>query len=123
MDKQSPDLRHGPDRDSHFLAAPHVPLLEEHVGYQVAARFHDQPLDLPYLAVGRTHGQAAVYAYLAGGDGVDGNLLRGFRCARVAGSVHPNEPVDPFRGVVVPGGVEVSHGLGLLGGLEHLELG
>src|SRR5215472_3480465 len=41
MDKQSPDLRHSADRDSHFLAAPHMPLLEEHVGYPVAARFHD----------------------------------------------------------------------------------
>ena len=66
MDKQSPDLRHGTDRDSHFLAAPHVPLREEHVGYTVAARFHDQPLDLPKLAVGRTDGQVAVYFYLAG---------------------------------------------------------
>src|ERR1039457_6514827 len=57
MDKESPELSHGADRDSHFLAAPHVPLLEEHVGYMVAARFHDQPLDLPDLAVGRTDGQ------------------------------------------------------------------
>ena len=123
MDKQSPDLRHSADRDSHFLAAPHVPLLEEHVGYQMAARFHDQPLDLPYLTVGRTHGDAAVYAYRAGWNGVDGDLLRGFRCARAAGSVHPNEPVDPFRGIVVPGRVEAPHGLGLLGGPERLELG
>ena len=66
MDKQSPDLRHGADRDSHFLAAPHVPLLEEHMGYLVAARFHDQPLDLPYLAVGRTD-TAAVVRYAACG--------------------------------------------------------
>ena len=70
MDKESPDLSHSADRDSHFLAAPHVPLLEEHVGYMVAARFHDQPLDLPYLAVGRTDGQPAVYLYLAEWDGV-----------------------------------------------------
>ena len=66
MDKQGPDLRHGADRDSYFLAAPHVPLLEEHVGYLVAARIHDQPLDLPYVAVGRADGQFAVYFYLAG---------------------------------------------------------
>jgi hypothetical protein len=46
------------------------------------ARFHDQPLDLPYLAVGRTDGQFAVYAYPAGWDVVDGDLLRGFRFAR-----------------------------------------
>src|SRR5208282_370668 len=26
MDKESPDLSHSADRDSHFLAAPHVPL-------------------------------------------------------------------------------------------------
>jgi hypothetical protein len=41
VDKERPDLRHGADRDSHFLAAPHVPLLEQHVGDLVAARFHD----------------------------------------------------------------------------------
>jgi hypothetical protein len=41
MDKESPDLSHGADRDSHFLAAPHVPRLEEHVGYLVAARVHE----------------------------------------------------------------------------------
>ena len=123
MDKESPDLSHSADRDSHFLAAPHVPLLEEDVGYMVAARFHDQPLDLPYLAVGRADGQVAAYVYLAGWDGVDPDLLRGFRFARVAGHVHPNGPVDPFRGVVVPGGVEVSDGLGLPGGLKRLELG
>ena len=78
VDEQGPDLSYGINRDSHFLAAPHVPLLEEHVGYMVAARFHDQPLDLPYLAVGRTDGQPAVYLYLAEWDGVDGDLLRGF---------------------------------------------
>jgi hypothetical protein len=59
MDKHRPDLGHGADRDSHVLAAPHVPLLEEHVGYPVAAGFHDQPLDLPYLPVGRADGQFA----------------------------------------------------------------
>jgi hypothetical protein len=69
MDKESPDLSHSADRDSHFLAAPHVPLLEEDVSYMVAARFHDQPLDLPYLAVGRTDGQFAAYVYLAEWDG------------------------------------------------------
>ena len=41
-----------------------------------AARFRDQPLDLPYLAIGRTDGQFAVYAYPAGWDVVDGDLLR-----------------------------------------------
>ncbi len=75
MDDEGPDLRHGPDRDSHVLAARHVSLLEEHVGYLVAARFHDQPLDLPYLAVGRTDGQFAAYVYLAGWDIVDGDPL------------------------------------------------
>ena len=43
MDKQGPDLGHGADRDSHFPAAPHVPLLEEHVGYLAAARIHERP--------------------------------------------------------------------------------
>src|SRR5271169_2530070 len=60
------------------LRPPHVPRLEEHVGDLVAARFHDQPLDLPYVAVGRTDGQFAVYLYLALRDVVDGDLLRGF---------------------------------------------
>ena len=49
MDEESPDLSNDAGRDSHFLAAPQVPLLEEHVGYLVAVRFHDQPLDLPYV--------------------------------------------------------------------------
>jgi hypothetical protein len=80
MDKESPDLGHGADRDGHFLAAPDVPLLEEHVGYTVAARFHDQSLDLPYLSVRRTDGQFATYVYLAGWDAVDGDPL-----ARIAG--------------------------------------
>ena len=43
MDKQSPDLGHGADRDSHFRAARQVPLPEEHVGYLVAARFRCLP--------------------------------------------------------------------------------
>ena len=51
------------------------------MSYMAAARFHDQPLDLPYLAVGRKDGQFAVYAYPAGWDIVDGDLLRGFRFA------------------------------------------
>jgi hypothetical protein len=127
MDKESPDLGHSADRDSHFLAAQHVPLLEEHVGYQAAARFHDQPLDLPHLAVGRTNGQAAVYRYLAGRDGVDSDLLRGVRFVRVA--VKPDFACGPGKSRVlyplthVPGGVEIRHGLGHLGGLERLELG
>src|ERR1700689_5092459 len=124
MDKERPDLCHGADRDSHFPAAPQVPLLEKHVGYMVAARFHDQPLDLPYLAVGRTDRQVAAYVYLARWDGVDGDLLRGSRLARAAGNVPPGEPVHLARGDAgVPGGVEVRHGLGLLGGPERLELG
>src|SRR5580700_2604837 len=87
MDKKSPDLNHSAHRDSHFLAAPHVPVLEEHVRHIVAARFHDQSLDLPYLAVGRTDDQFPAYVYLAEWDGVDGDLLRGFRPAPLIG--HP----------------------------------
>jgi hypothetical protein len=110
---------------------PHVPRLQEHVGYQVAARFHDQPLDLPYLAVGRTDDQFAVYVYRAGWDVVDGDLLRGRRCAPAAGRHREHtparkHPVRLLRGaawVRVPGGVEVRHALGLLGGPERLELG
>src|ERR1700729_2959718 len=84
MDKKSPDLGHSADRDSHFLAAPPVSFLEEHVGYLAAARFHYQPLHLAYLAVGRTDDQFAAYVYLAGWNGVDGDFLRGFRSARAA---------------------------------------
>ena len=125
MDKESPDLSHSADRDSHFLAAPHVSLLEEHVGYLAAARFHNQSLDLTYLAVSRTDGQFAVYLYRAEWDGVDGDLRRGFRFVRVAGSpdYDPSQaklPPSPY--MRVPGGVEVRHGLGLLGGPERLEL-
>ena len=149
MDKHSPDLRHGPDRDSHVLAARHVSLLQEHVGYLVAARFHNQPPDLPYLPIGRTDGQAAVYVYRAGWHSVDGDLRRGCRSSasvrgnpdsasaqvkcprgfRFAG-VRGNPDFAPTQvkrllcpWVPVPGGVEVSHALGLLSGWERLELG
>ena len=137
MDKKSPDLSHSADRDSHFLAAPRVPLLEEDVGYIAAARFHDQPLDLPYLAVGRTDGQFAAYVYLAGWDGVDGDFLRGFRSARAAVGPDLDRTGNPENsggqrkkghamggvGLLGPAGVEVRHNLGLLGGPERLELG
>ena len=125
MDEEGPDLGHSADRDSHFLAAPHVTLLEEHVGYLVASRFHDQPLDLPYVAVGRTDGQFAVYFYLAGWDGVDGDLPRGLRCIRVADrpDYAPNAMLLLYPCMPVTGGVEARHGLGLLGGPERLELG
>jgi len=136
MDKKSPDLSHSADRDSHFFAAPRVPHLEEHVGYIAAARFHDQSLDLPYLAVGRTDGQFAAYVYLAGWDGVDGDFLRGFRSARAAvgpdldRTGHPENSGGQRKkvhargvGLLGPAGVEVRHDLGLLGGSERLELG
>ena len=90
----------------------------------VAARIHHQPLDLPYVAVGRTDGQFAVYFYLAGWDGVDGDLLRGFRCVRVADrpDYAPNAMLLLYPCMRVLGRVEVWHGLGLLGGPERLEL-
>src|SRR5271170_1716736 len=47
MDKESPDLSHRADRDSHFLTAPHVSLPEEHVGYMVTAGVHDSPRTCP----------------------------------------------------------------------------
>jgi hypothetical protein len=95
----------------------------------VATRFHDQPLDLPYLTVGRTGGQVAAYVYLVRRDGVDGDLLRDSRLASAAATAHPRgqrHQVPLFRGgvwVSVPGGVEVRHDHGLLGGWERLELG
>jgi hypothetical protein len=82
MDDHRPDLRHDTDRDTRFLETPHVPLLEEHVGDLVAARFHDQPPDLTDLAVGRTDSQLAAYVYRAGRDVIDSDLLRGFRADR-----------------------------------------
>ena len=137
MDKKNPDLSHSVDRDSHFLAAPRVPLLEEHVGYIMAARFHDQSPDLPYLAIGRTDGQFAPYVYLAEWEGVDGDFLRGFRSARAAVGPDLARTGNPENsggqrkkaharggvGLLGPAGVEVRHNLGLLGGSERLELG
>ena len=136
MDEKSPDLGHSADRDSHFLAAPPVSFLEEHVGYTAAARFHYQPLDLAYLAVGRAHGQLAAYVYLAGWNGVDGDFLRSLRSARVAAGPGPgsaraedsrahwkNVHARGEPGIVGPGGVQVRHDLRLLGGPERLELG
>src|SRR5690242_8560043 len=83
------------------------------------------PLDLPYVAIGRTDGQFAVYFYLAGWDVVDGDLPRGLRCVRVADrpDYAPNAMLLPYPCMRVPGGVEARHGLGLLGGPERLELG
>ncbi len=66
------------------------------MGYVVAARLHGHPLDLPYLAVGRTDGQAAVYLYPAEWDGVDGDLLLGFRFVRVA--VNPDGTLKTYAG-------------------------
>jgi hypothetical protein len=137
MDKKNPDLSHSADRDRHFLAAPRVPLLEEQVGYIVAARFHDQSLDLPYLAVGRTDGQLAAYGYLAGWDGVDRDFLRGFRSARApvrpdlartrnpenSGGQRKKAHARGGAGLLGPAGIEVRHNLGLLGRPERLELG
>jgi hypothetical protein len=129
VNKKSPDLGHSADRDSHFLAAEHAPLLEEHVGHVMAARFHDHSLDLPYLAVGRTDGQFSSYVYLARWDGVDGDLLRGLRPAAAALTAHQpdsgrcRKKVRATGRVLVPSGVEVRHDLGLLGRLERLEVG
>ncbi|HEX6521321.1 MAG TPA: hypothetical protein VF070_15130 [Streptosporangiaceae bacterium] len=85
------------------------------MGYLVAARLHDQPLDLPHFAVGRTDGQLAAYVYLAVGDEVDSDLLRALR--EYGGQL---EPVP--GGVLMPGGVEVRDSLGVLGASKRLEL-
>ena len=98
MDKKSPDLGHSADRDSHFLAAPSVSFLEEHVGYMAAAMFHYQPLDLAYLAVGRTDGEFAAYVYLAGWNGVDDDFLRSLRSAWVAAGPGPGSTRAGLRG-------------------------
>src|ERR1039458_2431611 len=107
------------DRDSHFFAAPCVPLLEEHVGYIVAARFHDQSLDLPYLAVGRTDGQFAAYVYLAEWDGVDGDFLRGFRSARAAVGPDLDRTGNPENSGGQRKKVHARGGVGLLRSEEH----
>jgi hypothetical protein len=72
-----------------------VPLLQEHVGYIAAARFHDQSLDLPYLAVGRADGQFVAYDYPAGWDGVDGDFLRVFGPASAAAGPGPGRTGHP----------------------------
>lgn len=94
-------------------------------GYLVAARFHDQPLEMPYVAVGRTDGQFAVDFYCALRDVVDGDLLRGLRCVRVADrpDYAPNAMLLLYPCMAMPGGVEVRPALGLLGEPERLELG
>src|SRR5579875_972341 len=94
MDEQGPDLDHGADRDSYLVVAPRAPVPDEHVGHMVAAGLHDQPLDLPYLAVGRADGQLAAYVYLAERDRVHDDLLRGFRSARAADVGRTAHPED-----------------------------
>ena len=77
----------------------------------------------PYLAVGRTDGQPAVYLYLAEWDGVDGDLLRGFRSDNLRPRVQ-RQPAHLVRVTFwMAGGVKVRHGLALLSGPERLELG
>ncbi len=70
------DAGHGTDRDGHFFTAPHVPLLEEHVGHVVAVRVDDQPLDFPDVAVGGMDVLTAAHLHLVQWDGVVGDRLR-----------------------------------------------
>ena len=60
-------LGDGADRDGYFLAAEHMPLLQQHVGHMAAAGVDDQPLDLPDGAVGGVNALAAAHGYLAQG--------------------------------------------------------
>src|ERR1039458_1905753 len=70
------DAGHGADGDGYFLAAPQVPLLEQHVGYVVVAGVDDEPLDLADVAIGSMHALAAARRHLACGDGGVGGGLR-----------------------------------------------
>jgi hypothetical protein len=54
----------GADRDGHFLAAPQVPLLEEHVGHGVVFRVDDEPLDFSDVVVGGMDVLAATHLHL-----------------------------------------------------------
>src|ERR1039457_7544142 len=70
------DSGHGADRDSYLLAAPQMPLLEQHMGYPVVARIDDEPLDKPDRAVGGVDMVAASHRHFAGRDPVVGDGLR-----------------------------------------------
>ena len=97
------------------------------MGYPVAARFHDQPPDLPYVTVGRTDGQFAVYFYRALRDVIDGDLLRGSRCVRAAADSTRLCPQRHIASLPLHArarwGSRSGTNLGLLGGPERLELG
>ena len=66
----------GADRDGHFLAAPQVPLLEEHVGHVVVAGIDDEPFHMADLTVGGMDAIAAAHRHLTQRDGVVGDGLR-----------------------------------------------
>ena len=62
----------GPDRDGHFPAAKHMPLLQQHVADVMAARVDDKPLNSPDLAVGGIDALIAPHADLTRGQGAMG---------------------------------------------------
>jgi hypothetical protein len=66
------DPGHGVDRNGHLLAAPQMPLLQQHVRHVMAGGVDDQPFDLADVAVGGINVLAALHLHLARGDRVVG---------------------------------------------------
>ena len=70
---------HIPERDSHFLASPQMPLLEEHVCHLVAGRIDAERMDLPDITIGGVDVVTAAFLHLASRGEVDGLPLRDSR--------------------------------------------
>ena len=66
---------HRADRDSYFLAAPQVALLEEHMGHVVIAGVDEEALDPADVAVGGVDRFAAADLHLSQGNAVAGDGL------------------------------------------------
>jgi uncharacterized repeat protein (TIGR01451 family) len=116
---------HRADRDGYLLAAPQVAFLEEHMGDVVAAGVDDQALDLADVTVSGMHVLAAAYGYLSHRNGVVGDRLRSglqvhFHAYAAEAVVGPGQHLLRAVGRVAGGS---RHELGLLSGIELLELG
>jgi len=121
------DPGHGTDRDGHFLTAPHVSLLEEHVGHVVAFRVDDQPLDFPDVAVGGMDVLTATHLHLVQRDGVVGDRQRSVSPGHAHAHAHARARAvvghegHLFRVIARVSG-RAGQELRLLGGIELLEL-
>ncbi len=69
------DSGDGADGDSHFLVAPEVSVLKQHVSHVMTASVDDKPLDSPDVAVGGVDVLPAAHGHVAQRDSVvDGGL-------------------------------------------------